>query len=77
MVKVDLHGLTHDKAILKVEEMLILNQLCKYGSIEVITGKSPELQNKIIKEVLDVHNFSYYIPPHNVGAMYISDNEIV
>ena len=58
MVKVDLHGLTHNKAILKVEEMLILNQLCKYGSIEVITGKSPELQNKIIKEVLDDHNGS-------------------
>ena len=76
MVKVDLHGLTHDKAILKVEEMLILNQLCKYGSIEVITGKSPELQSKIIEEILDVHNFSHYIPPHNVGVMYISDNEI-
>ena len=76
MVKVDLHGLTHNKAILKVEEMLILNQLCKYGSIEVITGKSPELQNKIIKEVLDVHNFSYYIPPHNQGEIYVTDNEL-
>tara|TARA_R110002012_G_scaffold309273_1_gene516179 strand:+ start:137 stop:370 length:234 start_codon:yes stop_codon:yes gene_type:complete len=77
MVKVDLHGLTHKQAILKVENYLILNQLCKYGDIEVITGKSPDLQNKIIEEVLDVHNFSYYIPSHNVGIMYISDNEIV
>ena len=77
MVKIDLHGLTHEKAILKVEEYVILNELCKYGSLEIVTGKSPTLQDKIIKEVLDVHNFSYYIPPHNVGAMYISDNEIV
>ena len=77
MVKVDLHGLTHKQAILKVENYLILNQLCKYGDIEVITGKSPDLQNKIIEEVLDVHNFSYYIPSHNVGIMYISDNETV
>ena len=60
-----------------LENYLILNQLCKYGDIEVITGKSPDLQNKIIEEVLDVHNFSYYIPSHNVGIMYISDNEIV
>jgi DNA-nicking Smr family endonuclease len=77
MVKIDLHGLTHEKAVLKVEHNLILNQLCKYGSIEIITGKSPELQEKIIKEVLDVHKFSYYIPPHNTGMMYVSDDELL
>ena len=38
MLKIDLHGLTHDKAILKVEDCLIMNQLCKYGEIELITG---------------------------------------
>jgi hypothetical protein len=77
MVKVDLHGLTHNKAILKVEEMLIMNQLCKYGEIEVITGKSPVLQKRIIEEILGPHKFSHYIPPHNVGVMYISDDEIL
>jgi len=77
MVKIDLHGLTHEKAIQKVEHNLILNQLCKYGSIEIITGKSPELQDKIIKEVLDIHKFSYYIPPHNTGMMYVSDDELL
>ena len=41
------------------------------------SSTSPELQSKIIEEILDVHNFSHYIPPHNVGVMYISDNEIV
>ena len=77
MVKVDLHGLTHNKAILKVEEMLIMNQLCKYGQIEVITGKSPELQDKIIKEVLGPHKFSYYIPAHNTGVLIVEDNELL
>ena len=52
MLKIDLHGLTHKQAILKVENNLILNQLCKYGQLEIITGKSTELQDKIIKEVL-------------------------
>ena len=51
MLKIDLHGLTHKQAILKVENNLILNQLCKYGQLEIITGKSPELQDKIIKEI--------------------------
>jgi hypothetical protein len=77
MLKIDLHGLTHKKAILKVEHNLILNQLCKYGSIEIITGKSPELQNKIIAEVLDIHKFSYYIPAHNTGVLIVEDNELL
>ena len=57
MLKIDLHGLTHKQAILKVENNLILNQLCKYGQLEIITGKSTELQDKIIKEVLGLINF--------------------
>ena len=77
MLKIDLHGLTHKQAILKIENSLILNQLCKYGQLEIIIGKSPELQDKIIKEVLDYHKFSYYIPPHNTGIMIVDDNEIV
>lgn len=77
MLKIDLHGLTHKQAILKVENNLILNQLCKYGQLEIITGKSTELQDKIIKEVLGPHKFSYYIPPHNVGTMIVEDNELL
>ena len=77
MLKIDLHGLTHKEAVLKVENSLILNQLCKYGQLELITGKSPELQDKIIKEVLGVHNFSYYIPVNNIGVMIVSDDELL
>ena len=77
MIKIDLHGLTHDKAILKVEDCLIMNQFCTYGEIEVITGKSPALQDKIIKEILGPNKFSYYIPPHNTGVILIADNELV
>lgn len=54
-----------------------MNQLCKYGQLEIITGKSPELQNKIIAEVLDIHKFSYYIPAHNTGVLIVEDNELL
>ena len=76
MLKIDLHGLTHKQAILKIENNLILNQLCKYGQLEIITGKSPELQDKIIKEILDYHKFSYYIPSHNTGTIIVDDDEL-
>ena len=77
MLKIDLHGLTHKQAILKVENNLILNQLCKYGQLEIITGKSTELQDKIIKEVLGPNKFSYYILAHNVGTMIVDDSELL
>ena len=77
MLKIDLHGLTHKQAILKVENNLILNQLCKYGQLEIITGKSTELQDKIIKEVLGPNKFSYYIPAHNVGTMIVDDSVLL
>jgi hypothetical protein len=77
MLKIDVHGLTHKEAVLKVENSLILNQLCKYGQLELITGKSKQLQLKIIEEVLGVHNFSYYIPAHNAGVIIVEDNELL
>ena len=32
-IKIDLHGLTHKKALLKVEEFLLTNQLYKLANI--------------------------------------------
>ena len=75
-IKNDLDGLTHKKALLKVEEFLLTNQLYKLANIELVTGKSPELQQKIIKEILDPYKFDYYIPVHNTGTMYVTDNEL-
>tara|TARA_B100000780_G_scaffold273601_1_gene237394 strand:- start:4434 stop:4670 length:237 start_codon:yes stop_codon:yes gene_type:complete len=76
-LRIDLHGLTHKKAIIKVEECLILNELTKSNTIELVTGKSKELQDKIIAEVLDPLKYSYYIPAHNTGIMYITDDELL
>ena len=38
--------------------------------------KLQKLQQKIIKEILDPYKFDYYIPVHNTGTMYVTDNEL-
>ena len=72
----DLHGLTHEESLVKVEEYLLLNSFDNDLDLELITGKSPKLQNKIINQILDRHSFNYYIPDYNTGVMFITDTRI-
>ena len=73
--EIDLHGLNHEQAIIKVEEWLLITSLTKIVDVKIITGKSPQLQKKLIK-LFDKYEFSYYIPSDNIGVMYVSDNLI-
>ena len=73
---IDLHGLTHEESLIKVEEYLLLNSFDNDLDLELITGKSPKLQEKIIKQILNKHSFNYYIPKYNAGVMFISDTRI-
>ena len=73
---IDLHGLTHEKSLAKVEEYLLLNSFNNDLDLELITGNSPRLQEKIIKQILKKHDFNYYIPNYNYGVMFITDNRI-
>ncbi len=34
------------------------------------------LQEKIINQILNKHNFNYYIPKYNTGVMFITDSRI-
>lgn len=72
----DLHGLTHEESLVKVEEYLLLNSFDNDLDLELITGKSPKLQNKIINQILNRHCFNYYIPDYNTGVMFITDTRI-
>ena len=72
----DLHGLTHEESLVKVEEYLLLNSFDNDLDLELITGKSPKLQNKIINQILNKHSFNYYIPDYNTGVMFITDTRI-
>jgi hypothetical protein len=73
---IDLHGLTHEESLVKVEEYLLLNSFDNDLDLELITGKSPKLQQKIINQILNKHNYNYYIPDYNTGVMFISDTRI-
>ena len=77
MFEIDCRGLTHKKALLKIEEYLLINSVCRLIEVKIITGKSDELQQKIIKEVLVPHRFDYYIPPNNNGVMFVSDKDLI
>lgn len=71
--EIDLHGFTHDEAVFAVEDVLIKESI-KSSSIDVtiITGQSPKLQDRIIKDVLERHGFSYYIPGWNIGQIIVN-----
>ena len=73
---IDLHGKSHEDAIIIVEEYLLLNSFDNSLDLERITGNSPVLQNIIIKNILKKYEFSYYIPNHNRGVMYITNSKI-
>ena len=73
---IDLHGLSHDESLVKVEEYLLLNSFNNDLDLELITGKSPKLQEKIINQILIKHNYNYYIPNYNTGVMFITDSRV-
>lgn len=74
--KIDLHGLTHDQAVKKAESVLISISLERNYQVEIITGKSPAMQRKIIDEVLGPQDFFYYIPPTNRGMIVVCDDDL-
>ena len=73
---IDLHGLSHEESLVKVEEYLLLNSFNNDLDLELITGKSPKLQEKIINQILIKHDYNYYIPNYNTGVMFITDTSV-
>ena len=70
-MKIDLHGKTHPEGLELIEEYMLLNSLKGSVSLHVITGNSPIMQKKIIDQICSKHGFSYYIPSHNPGEIFI------
>ena len=73
---IDLHGLSHEESLVKVEEYLLLNSFNNDLDLELITGKSAKLQEKIINQILIKHDYNYYIPNYNTGVMFITDTRV-
>ena len=74
--KLDLHGVPISKAIIKAENFLIESSFDRNMQCEIITGKSGNMQQRIIEEVIKPFEFTYHIPPHNVGTIIVSQNEL-
>ena len=70
---IDLHGLHHDDALIKTEDAVINASLQTGFIFEIITGNSPRLQDKIMN-MLDRHEFDYYIPSTNLGTLIVTEN---
>jgi|TARA_R110001592_G_scaffold4546_1_gene25506 hypothetical protein len=68
----DLHGMNHNEAIEKSEDFLMDISVTTYFDGTLITGNSKTLQDKIIKYVLNKHNFNYYIPTWNQGTIIVT-----
>ena len=70
-MKIDLHGKTHSEGLELIEEYMLLNSVKGSFSLHVITGNSPVMQKKIIEQICKKYGFSYYIPSHNPGEIFI------
>lgn len=75
--KIDLHGLSHNQAVSKVENELIGISLSKYWEVEIITGKSKYMQHRIITEVLEPMNFFHYRPHTNPGVIVVVQDNLL
>lgn len=75
--KIDLHGLSHSEASKKVENELINISLSKYWEVEIVTGKSKPMQDKIVKEVLEPMDFFYYKPHTNDGVIIVVQDKLL
>ena len=71
-MKIDLDGKTHPEGLELIEEYMLLNSVKGSVSLHVITGNSPMMQKKIIDQICSKYGFSYYIPSHNPGEIFIS-----
>lgn len=67
----DLHGTRHEKVVLCLENFYFWQgRDTSYSTI--ITGNSPEMQ-AIVSKWLDNYQFSYYIEPHNLGRIIVTE----
>ena len=72
MNELDLHGMTHDEAVLEAENWVLLQSDNPMFECKVIVGNSSQMTTRITN-MLDEYGFRYYIPSWNVGEIIISN----
>ena len=71
MNEIDLHGLTHDVAVDRAEDFVLMESHDTIFQCRIITGKSDTLSKKVIK-MLETHDFNWYVPGWNVGEIIVT-----
>jgi DNA-nicking Smr family endonuclease len=69
--ELDLHGIKHQDVEHTLENFFLWETKNQKQLIEVITGRSPQMQ-QIVTKWLDKYEFSYYIPAYNTGVVYVN-----
>ena len=72
MNELDLHGFTHDKAVLEAENWVLLKSDNPMFECRIIVGNSSQMAKRITN-MLDEYGFRYYIPSWNVGEIIVSN----
>ena len=71
MKELDLHGLTHEEAVLKAEDFVLELSIDELFECRLITGNSMRMQGKVI-QMLNEHEFKWYIPSWNTGEIIVT-----
>lgn len=72
MNEIDLHGFTHDEALFAAEDFVLQQSMDPMFQCRIIVGNSSKMSN-VIKDMLDKHDFRYYVPSWNVGEIVVSN----
>jgi len=70
MKELDLHGLTHEEAVLKAEHFVLKLSVDELFECRLITGNSMKMKSVIV-EMLDGHDFKWWIPAWNTGEIIV------
>lgn len=73
MNELDLHGMSHEDALLSTKYFVMKESLKNIFQCRLITGNSMKLQTRIINEILKPHNFKWYIPSWNTGEIVVME----
>jgi DNA-nicking Smr family endonuclease len=72
MNELDLHGFTHDEALFVAEDFVLQESMNPMFQCRIIVGNSSKMSG-LVKDMLDRHDFRYYIPSWNVGEIIVSN----
>lgn len=72
MNELDLHGFTHDEALFVAEDFVLQESINPMFQCKIIVGNSSKMSG-LVKDMLDRHDFRYYIPSWNIGEIIVSN----